>query len=114
MQRVGTDLFRKHYDEHVWIRILNDSIQRFIQEEQCYNFVITDVRFQNELDYILSTFENSMIFNIQRENKSMIDDQHITENGVLLCESMITINNDGSLTDLYRKVDAQQQQKKTE
>lgn len=105
MQRVGTDLFRKHYDENIWIRILNDSIRRHIQENQCYKFVITDVRFQNELDYILSTFEDAMMLNIQRETKSGVVDQHITENGLLSCESMITIENNGTLSELYQKVD---------
>ena len=106
MQRVGTDLFRTHYDKNIWIRILNDSIRRRIQENQSSKFVITDVRFQNELEYILSTFEDVTILNIKRESKSNIVDQHITENGILSCDSMITIENNGTLHELYQQIDS--------
>ena len=105
MQTVGTDLFRTHYDKNIWIRILNDLIRRRIQENQSCFFVITDVRFQNELDYILSTFEDATILNIKRQSKSSVIDQHITENGILSCDSMITIENNGTLPELYQQVD---------
>ncbi len=106
MQTVGTDLFRTHYDKNIWIRILNDLIRRRIQKNQSCKFVITDVRFQNELDYILSTFEDATILNIKRQSKSSVIDQHITENGILSCDSMITIENNGTLPELYQQVDS--------
>merc|ERR1712146_488244 len=105
-QTVGTDLFRTHYDKNIWIRILNDLIRRRIQKNQSCKFVITDVRFQNELDYILSTFEDATILNIKRQSKSSVIDQHITENGILSCDSMITIENNGTLPELYQQVDS--------
>lgn len=104
MQKVGTDLFRTHYDENIWIRILNDSIRKEIKNNNKKKFVITDVRFQNELDYILTSFDESIIFDIQRSSKNLLD-EHITENGILSCKNMITIENNGTLFDLFQKID---------
>jgi hypothetical protein len=49
LQVVGTEVFRLTLDPNIWINSLRKSIQ-----EPAKNYVITDVRFTNELDFIRS------------------------------------------------------------
>jgi len=48
LQRVGTDLFRKHYDESFWLR----CFEEWYETHRHLDIVCTDVRFQNEADCI--------------------------------------------------------------
>lgn len=47
MQRIGTDLFRNHWSQDTWINAMRYRIQNTQG-----NIVITDCRFQNEIDLI--------------------------------------------------------------
>jgi hypothetical protein len=47
MQRIGTDLFRKHFSDDVWIKSLKLKLQKIKTD-----VVITDCRFENEIDLI--------------------------------------------------------------
>lgn len=51
MTMVGTDLFRKHFSDQIWILSLHKKIDD-IQKQQSCNIVITDIRFKNEFDYV--------------------------------------------------------------
>lgn len=51
MTMIGTDLFRKHFDDRIWILALHKKI-RNIQQTHNTNIVITDIRFKNEFDYV--------------------------------------------------------------
>ena len=43
LQRIGTDCLRNHFDPDIWVKAL------FFQMEPGKNYVITDVRFKNEV-----------------------------------------------------------------
>jgi len=50
LQKVGTDLFRQHFDENFWIKV---GVKRIIVElAKKHNVVVSDCRFPNELDTI--------------------------------------------------------------
>jgi hypothetical protein len=51
MQKVGTDLFRHHFDDQFWVKILHQRIQSMLHQG-IPNIVISDIRFQNEADVI--------------------------------------------------------------
>lgn len=47
LQFIGTELFRNNIDDAIWVK----SLWLKIKENPDINYVICDIRFQNELDY---------------------------------------------------------------
>ncbi len=79
LQFIGTDLFRKHFDKDIWVKILTRRIRD--QPDGSYIFV-SDVRFENEIDLLQEFLGNE---NIQythvliTRNTCMIEDHHPSE-----------------------------------
>jgi hypothetical protein len=94
-QKVGTDLFRNHFDEKIWLKLLLEKLKTFPNK----NIVIPDIRFQDELDMILSlqNSEEVRIFEVIRPNLITTKDSHITENNNLHYKFTKKIYNDSSL-----------------
>jgi len=61
MQVVGTDFFRNHFSENIWV----DATMRAIRESPCRIAVIPDVRFQSEVTGILEN--DGYIIRLQRQ-----------------------------------------------
>lgn len=99
LQQVGTDLFRKHYDENIWVKILKEKLKVESDEQ---NIVVSDIRHQNELDTV-TEFENCLIFRIVRPGCD-VSDPHSTENNNLKYKDIITIDNNGTIQDFYEKI----------
>jgi len=55
MQLIGTEMFRKVYDENVWVMLADKNIERMKEDV----IIITDVRFENEMYYIREVLEVS-------------------------------------------------------
>ena len=49
MQKIGTDLFRKHFNENIWIYIVEKKIMDIGLSK---NIIITDCRFPNEIELL--------------------------------------------------------------
>lgn len=111
LQKVGTELFRERLPQvctnmsnDIWIRSVDRQIQN-LRKQGYTRFVITDVRFPNELDFIAKY--NGKSWKVQRP--SIIVDPSIP---VHASEAMIdefkcdtVFVNDGSLQDLYQTVE---------
>ena len=54
-QKVGTELFRNHFGQDFWIRRLELQLILDFDSKQDVKAVITDVRFQNEAEWILDS-----------------------------------------------------------
>ena len=61
LQLMGTEVGREVFHEDFWII----RLKKFMQENPNQNFVITDVRFQNELDFVHSM--NGVAIEIERD-----------------------------------------------
>ncbi len=48
LQKIGTEMFRTHIRDDIWVR----ALEKDLVAEPAQNFVITDCRFQNEIDTI--------------------------------------------------------------
>lgn len=116
MQYIGTDVMRQHFDDSVWIKSLEARIRNKDK------VVITDCRFPNECKLI--THYNGLLFRVKRGpepewfehaqgaaqgyvgNKvameTLFPKIHISE-WAWLSENVDTIENDGSISDLYGK-----------
>lgn len=118
MTKIGTDLFRKHFDENIWVYSLINKINNIKG-----NVVVTDIRFPNEHRYI-EKFDNSSIYRVRRftpewENigvKAAYGDQyaiaqlesmevHESEWAWLSCNYESEIENMGSFSDLAINVE---------
>jgi adenylate kinase family enzyme len=51
MQNIGTNLFRHHFNENIWILSMQRKIEIFLQNNSS-NIVITDCRFENEIEFV--------------------------------------------------------------
>lgn len=106
MQTIGTDLFRNHYDEHIWTKLM---IKKISAIEKDTNIIITDIRFENELRAIQSLQNDNeiTIFKIERRLKKDDRSNHVTEQNIntLYCDNMITIQNNGSIDEFFKQID---------
>lgn len=97
LQFVGTDVFRDHFDPQTWIKI---ATRRILNIQG--NVVVSDVRFPNEVDAILST--GGKIYSINRSTGTLIVPKHISEQ-LLQVDGEVVLNNNGSFEDLYKQID---------
>lgn len=101
LQKIGTDMFRKHFWDDIWIR----SLEEKIDNNDC---VICDVRFQNEADMIkrrggiiikiIRNYENTGHENTCHENT-----KHESENNEVGYDYLIENNSD--MADLHEQLE---------
>lgn len=95
LQTIGTDLVRENFDKNFWVLRLEKDIKKKILSN---NIVISDVRFQNEVDMIRKY--NGIIIKVERETHYV--DVHISEKG--LDDYDYLIFNNGTEKQLYDKI----------
>jgi len=96
LQFLGTDVIRKQIDEGFWIR----HFRYWYEENKGKNIVVSDCRFQNEVDVILEV--GGSVVKLKRDT-DRTSDLHISETGVDgLSGHTFVINNNGTKEDLYR------------
>jgi dephospho-CoA kinase len=94
MQFIGTDMFRTQLNDNIWVNIIKNKI---ISDKINNKFVITDVRFDNEVEMIKSF--DGIIIEIERfDNKSISN--HISEKGISY-EPDFLIENNSDINNLY-------------
>ena len=97
-QLVGTDMARNVFDDQIWIKRAQKEIKN---NEKADLFVITDVRFENEAEFIRES--GGYLIHIKRpdDEGSVTGSDHESENGVSLVEGNdIEFVNGGSLDEL--------------
>lgn len=120
LQTVGTDAMRNVIHENVWVNALfadykeefiSYGIGNFHDLRPSYksirfpNWIITDLRFPNELKAIED--RNGITIRINRENDLIISgilDEHLSETALDNAKFDYTIDNDGSIEELIEKV----------
>lgn len=113
LQIVGTELFRNTLPEHltkfskdIWIRSIERKIENMQKKGQT-RFVITDVRFPNEYDFVNKFGIYGDCWKIVRptfndeSNTTTHESELFAENAD--CETVL--DNSGTLDDLYKKID---------
>lgn len=102
LQFVGTELFRENIDDSIWVK----SLWYRIRDDKENNYVVTDIRFPNELQYFRDNAAKEFTFlKVGRpgHDGSVGIAGHASEAYDL--EGDFSIMNDGSMEDLYEKVD---------
>lgn len=106
LQFVGTELFRHRISEllpdvkdNIWIKV----VEKKILDNPDKKYVITDVRFFNEFEFINKY--NGLTIKVKRDTIDN-DDSHISESFIDNIYTDFTITNNGTLEELYEKLNA--------
>jgi len=102
LQYIGTELFRDNIDDAVWVK----SLWLRIQNDKENNYVVTDVRFPNELKFFEEKGGNDFTsIKVVRDGceGAVGLAEHKSEAYDLSTE--VLIENNGTMEDLYNKVD---------
>jgi len=109
LQFVGTEMFRNtmpqlipHVESNFWVIVAKKKMMDEWAKNPDAKFVITDVRFENELDFIHEM--GGISLTVFRTQLASTEDTHSSETADL--KTQYTIVNDGSLDALYAQVEA--------
>lgn len=101
MQTYGTD-YRRASDPDYWINRLADKIRMFPIE---HSIVISDVRFQNEADFVKGVSDTNEVWEIIRMNNPHHNKSDRHTSNVRLPSVDKVLFNSGTINQLWRKVD---------
>ena len=100
LQQVGTDLFRNQLHPNTWI---NATFANY----QDNNWIITDMRFPNELEAIKQRNGITIRINrglVERTGKMIQEPEHISENSLDKAEFDYVIENNDTIEELIEQV----------
>ena len=97
LQLYGTEAGRDIHGQNIWIDNLQYKVETLLENS---HVVITDVRFENEFEYVESV--GGTIMRVTREGVGKRFD-HASESGPT--DADFIIENNGTLEDLYNSVD---------
>lgn len=102
MQYLGTDLCRK-LDPEIWINRLKFDVEKIPSSS---SIVFSDIRHQNELDFVtdFNIFLPVIIINVERPSDKLKNDNHSTENNELDYRFINIVKNDKTKEELYAKI----------
>ena len=96
MQTLGTEWGRDTIEKSIWVKALVSKLKK----ENLDYAIITDIRFENEVQNFRDNFEKTILIKIDRDTG--IEDGHISEQGDLDVD--YTIENNGTLEELETKL----------
>jgi hypothetical protein len=101
MQTYGTD-YRRASNPNYWIDRLSDTISTFPVD---HNIVISDVRFQNEADFVKAESSLNEVWEVIRMNNPHHNKADHHKSNVRLPSVDKVLFNSGTINQLWRKVD---------
>lgn len=119
-QKLGTEGGRRLFREDIWIkraeRAWHEYIDQFngISDMSFYphldhnGFIITDIRFENEADFIRSN--GGMMIHVLRDSIEKVR-EHESENGIEILDNDIVIENNSTIEELFYNVEQNYQLK---
>lgn len=99
MQTLGTDWARELVHKDFWLILAGKHVENIHKDG--YHAVITDVRFENEANYVRS--KGGVVWHLKR-NGAGTEHVHASEAGVAFLDGDSVIDNNGSLLNLYMQV----------
>lgn len=108
LQFIGTDLFREQLHlimpwigKDIWVKAVEKKILDIWKNNENQVVVITDVRFDNEVDAVKNL--GGIVIRVNRPSVNTDVDVHPSEINIEKLDADINIINDGTLDDLYEK-----------
>ena len=109
LQIYGTEIFRNRVDDNWWVKQVFERWQKFFSNIDVNDgaYIVTDVRFPNEIEYFSETLCPLVTVRVNRNNtENVINGEHFSE--VALDDYSkfdYIIENDGTLEDLKKKAE---------
>ena len=104
LQMIGTDLFRIHFNNDIWISIVENKIGAMLKNNPNINIVISDCRFANEFS-LIKKFPDSHIITILREKNYSINKlAHSSETEWVNYNFDAILQNDNSIDELKSNI----------
>ena len=104
LQMIGTDLFRLHFNNDIWISIVENKIGAMLKNNPNINIVISDCRFANEFS-LIKKFPDSHIITILREKNYSINKlAHSSETEWVNYNFDAILQNDNSIDELKSNI----------
>jgi hypothetical protein len=102
LQYIGTDVFRDHFDKNIWVNIVKQYIEK---NKYTKNIVISDCRFENEINMIkeFDIVNNVFFINVERNQNTITN--HKTEGLKVNGNNVYNIDNSYSKDILYNNID---------
>jgi len=100
-QWLGTDVYRKQFDKEVWLKNMLYRIQEY--ENRDVIIVITDCRFNNEVEFVKNL--GGKVWRVDASLRIFSNDSHESEDGVSECYIDRNIDNNGSYGELSAQVE---------
>lgn len=104
LQVLGTEVGRKQIDDNLWVNMMIKKVRAAV-ETGAPGVIVTGVRFPNELRAILDELQGETWWVNRPTLKDTVNAGHASENSVSAEDFSRVIENDGTLEDLYAKVD---------
>jgi hypothetical protein len=113
LQYVGTDMFRDniekiipHVKKDIWLRVIEKKINNILEINPDSKFVITDLRFENESQFINKLGGIKIRVTRQINNdKNNLYSFHDSEKEIDKLSVNYDMSNDGTLNELYENID---------
>ena len=114
LQHFGTEIFRNHWHPDIWVKVVENKILQILETNLYTNIVITDCRFENEINMLLRY--QAKIIHVHRNMPSWFHKYKMgidVEEVKLMHKSEITwircfkdweIENNGTKEELYNNV----------
>ena len=97
MQTLGTEWGRDSINDSIWVIVAAKRIQRLCHAQLDATVIITDVRFENEADFVR---KHGFLIHVERPIQRIDGSTHRSENPVNILDSDHIIINSGGLEDL--------------
>jgi len=102
LQFIGTELFRHNIDDAVWVK----SLWFRIKNDDGHNYVVTDVRFPNEINYLAESGGSDFVsIKVDRDGKDGSVGLSSHESEAYDLDAQYELENNGTYEDLYNKID---------
>jgi dephospho-CoA kinase len=114
MQYFATDLFRNKFHPDIWVKIVENDLNKLLEQGTNQNIVISDCRFENEINMIIRL--GGKIIQVYRdppywfhkyrqgENPNEIRYIHRSEIEWIRCYRDYDVENDGTIEELHQKI----------
>jgi len=106
MQTLGTEWGRNLIGSNIWVNVLDNKMHTMIENLGYMKFVIDDVRFMNEMDWLgkiaLRHGFKVKLIKVNRKGVENHNDNHVSNTALNEFNNFDDhIHNDGSIEDLY-------------
>lgn len=101
LQYIGTELFRRNIDDSIWVK----SLWFRVSEDANSDYAVPDIRFPNELNYLLKACPYFYSIKIKRNGCEGNIGLKGHESEAYDLDADFVLENNGSFEELYEKID---------